>query len=189
MFNRLVPSEIRWFVLLIWLIFLLDSVLLGVSLTHFGIQPRQLSGLVGIGLSPFLHAGWYHIVSNTIALVVLGSLLNASIGAYQGRLRRIMVLGAMGSGIGVWLFAANGLIVGASGIIFAFLGYLLAHAYFYPSFRSVLVALASYLAYGGALFSLVSFLPHISWAAHFWGLVMGIGLAYLMGRQRVDTIL
>ncbi len=182
MFKRFVPTEILWFIAIIWGVFLIDAVLFGINLNYFGIRPRNIGGLHGILLSPFLHGGLYHLISNSIGILVLGSLLKTSIG--PKKLRLVMLLGAIGSGVGVWLFASNGLVVGASGMVFAFLGYLFADAFFNPSLRSWLFAILSFLSYGGALFSLISFVPYISWSAHFWGFITGILLSYTLGRKR-----
>lgn len=181
MFKRFIPTEIFWFVIIIWAVFLIDALLIGINFNYLGIRPRNTDGLIGILLSPFLHGGLYHLLSNSIAILVLGSLLKTSIG--PAKLRWVMILGAIGSGIGVWLFASKGLVVGASGMVFAFLGYLFADALFNPSLRSWLFAIISFIAYGSALFSLVSFLPYISWSAHFWGFISGIFLSYTLGRK------
>ncbi|MBJ7536525.1 rhomboid family intramembrane serine protease [Marinomonas transparens] len=182
MLKRIIPADILYFVIAIWIVFFIDAILLGVNLNQFGIRPRTLDALLGILFSPFLHAGLYHIISNTIPLLVLGSLLGASVG--RRKLRYIMILGAIGSGVGVWCFGSSGLVVGASGMVFALLGFLFADAIFNPSLRNWLIAIVAFFAYGGTLFSLVSFLPYISWAAHFWGFVSGILLSILLGRRR-----
>ena len=77
--------------------------------------------------------------------------------------------------------------IGASGLVFALLGYLLADAYFNPSLRSWGIAIISFALYGGALFSLFVLLPYISWAAHFWGLVSGIAIAPMIRRKALVT--
>lgn len=184
MLKRFIPAEILWFIAIIWAIFLLDTLLIGINLNYYlGIRPRNTDGLVGIILSPFLHGGLYHLLSNSIAILVLGSLLTIAIGV--PKLRLVMILGAIGSGIGVWVFASKGLVVGASGMIFALLGYLFSNAFFNPSLRSWLFAIISFVVYGSALFSLVNFLPYISWSAHFWGFISGILLSYLLGRKSI----
>ncbi|BFM49000.1 rhomboid family intramembrane serine protease [Marinomonas sp. THO17] len=182
MLKRIIPKEILWFVIAIWVVYLVNNVLLGGNLNQFGIRPRTLDALLGILWSPFLHAGLYHIISNTIPLLILGSLLGASVGAVK--LRYIMILGAIGSGIGVWCFGSASIVIGASGMVFALLGFLFADAIFNPSLRSWLIAIVAFFAYGGTLFSLVNFLPYISWAAHFWGFVSGVLLSVLFARRK-----
>lgn len=181
MFKRFLPKDVIWFVCAIWLVFVVDFLLIGINLNQFGIRPRSIGNLPGILLSPFLHDGLYHIFSNTIPILILGALINGSVGSTK--LRSIMIGGAIGSGVGVWLLSSGGLVVGASGIVFALLGFLLADAIYNPSLRSWVFAVISFFAYGGTLFSFAHFLPHISWAGHFWGFISGILIAAFFKKQ------
>ncbi|TBR38438.1 rhomboid family intramembrane serine protease [Marinomonas agarivorans] len=183
MIRRIFPPEIVWFTIIIWLIFILDVFLINYSFNHFGIRPRHTDHLSGILLFSFLHSNLYHIVSNTIPLLLLGAMLNASVGT--SKLRIVMLFGAIGSGTGVWFFGSEGsLVVGASGMVFALLSFLLADAIFNPSLRSWIFAIIAFFTNGGILFSLLTFLPHISWAGHFWGFIAGVLLAgILKGRK------
>ena len=53
-----------------WLVEIIDLIP-GTNLDQWGIQPRELAGLVGIVTMPFLHAGFGHLISNTIPFLVL----------------------------------------------------------------------------------------------------------------------
>ncbi|NVK72171.1 MAG: rhomboid family intramembrane serine protease [Oceanospirillaceae bacterium] len=184
MIKRLIPSEVLYFVITTWIVFLANTILISFNLNQFGIRPRQLDGLTGILLSPFLHTGLYHIISNTISTLVLGCLLDLSVS--PTRLRYIMFLGAIGSGIGVWCFGDGGIVVGSSGMIFAILGFLLASATLNPSLRSWGIALVAFFTYGSALLSFIHFIPYTSWAAHFWGFISGVLLCILFRNKRSD---
>ena len=50
----------------------------GTDLDRWGIQPREIDGLVGIVTMPFLHGGFGHLISNTIPFVIMGALIAAS---------------------------------------------------------------------------------------------------------------
>jgi len=168
----------------IWAVFIIDSGLPGITFNNFGILPRKLEGLTGIFASPFLHGGLAHIISNSIPLLLLSVLVRLSIGSRQ--LLVVMLIGIIGSGLGTWLFSSGGVVIGASGLVFSLIGFLFADACFSPSLRSWTVALLSFFLYGGALRSLFVFLPFVSWAAHFWGLVSGIAIALLLRSTRQD---
>ena len=62
------------FVAVIWIVELVNF-FLGHELLAWGILPRQMSGLIGIPLAPFLHGGLWHAASNTPPLLILGSLM------------------------------------------------------------------------------------------------------------------
>lgn len=181
MANRLFTSEILFLVALMWAVFIIDLVVPGISLNHFGIVPRQPAGLVGIFISPFLHAGFSHIFSNTVPLLVLTALLRFSLGSRK--MLSVVFIGTVGSGLGTWIFSSGDLVIGASGIVFALIGFLLADAYFNPTLRSWAVALSAFFLYGGALWSIFVFLPFVSWAAHFWGMVSGIAFAMFLQKD------
>jgi membrane associated rhomboid family serine protease len=38
-----------------------------------GVRPRELRGLLGVGLSPFLHANFDHLMNNTLSFAVLNT--------------------------------------------------------------------------------------------------------------------
>ena len=177
MLKRVIPYEAIILVTIMWMVFIVDAVLPGSPLNNLGIFPRTFAGLTGIFTSPFLHSGLGHIISNTIPLLLLATLLRLSIGSAQ--LTLVIILGILGSGLGTWAFSLGGLVVGASGLVYVFIGFLFADAFFRPSLRSWLYAILSFLLYGGALLSFFSFIPYISWAAHFSGLVSGIAIAFI----------
>lgn len=183
LFKLIFPRETIFLITVMWGVFIIDLALPGISFDHFGIHPRKLDGLTGILLSPFLHGGLSHIISNSIPLIILSALVRISIGSKQ--MLVVMFTGVLGSGLGTWLFSSGGLVIGASGLVFALIGFLLADAYFSPSLRSWTVAILSFVLYGGALLSLFGFVPFISWAAHFWGLVSGIAIASLLRSPRL----
>ena len=62
------------FVALLVLLELLDA-WSGMNLHRLGVYPRRLEGLTGILAAPLIHGDWLHLVSNSFALLVLGSVL------------------------------------------------------------------------------------------------------------------
>lgn len=45
------------------------------SVSSHGVHPREMAGLVGILLGPFLHAGIWHLIVNVLPFFVLGGLV------------------------------------------------------------------------------------------------------------------
>src|SRR5690606_10388121 len=98
------------------------------SLDQFGIQPRDVEGLGDIFLAPWLHFGWAHLISNSVPFLVLGILIYLS---GVGRWLVTLLVTVVVSGITVWLLAPPAsLTLGASGIVFGFLTYLLVRGFF-----------------------------------------------------------
>lgn len=152
----------------------------GQAFNAWGVLPRQVDGLPGILLAPWLHAGWWHLLNNLPGLMLLGWL------ALLGSLRQFLAASAfiiVGSGALVWLFARPGLHLGASGWVFGLWGLLLARAWFERSLASLLIALLVLLYYGGWWLGL---LPSrdISFEYHLFGALCGVLFAALTRRRR-----
>ena len=150
-------------------------------LSEFGIVPRTTEGLRGILLWPFLHAGFGHVISNTLPMAVLGGVI-----AIQGRntLLKVSAIVVVVSGAGVWVFARPGIHVGASGLVFAYFGYLVARGWYQRSLSSVAVAILVVFFYGGLIFGIVPSSGFVSWEGHLFGLLAGILAAKIIDEKK-----
>ena len=167
------------FTALLYLVELVDAAL-NHRLDGDGIVPRTLSGLDGIAWAPLLHGGWGHLVGNTVPVLVFGFLAMATgVGRWFAVTGLIWVI----SGIGVWLTGASGTsTIGASGLAFGWLTYLLVRGIFNRSFGQLVVAGVLLLLWGGTLWGLLPGNPGISWQAHVFGALGGIFAAWLAAR-------
>lgn len=154
-----------------WVVFL-AVVLSGGSLLSLGVIPRTGVGLRGILFAPFLHGSLNHIVANSIPFVVLGWLVMLR----DSRHFLIVTLYAMlGSGIMAWLLGARGSVhIGASGVIFGYLGFLILSGWFARSFSSILISVVVTVMWGGILLGVMPGQAGISWQAHFGGFIGGV---------------
>lgn len=161
----------------LWLIEVAD-VLLSQNLEVMGgIKPRQASGLIGIPLAPFLHGDWAHLMANTIPLIVLGGLVIVS--SSRARFVGVSCIIALSAGLGTWLFAKSGTYhIGASSLIFGYLGFLLWRAWLGRSFGWTLIAILAGILYGSLIISLLRSEAGISWSGHFFGLFGGVIAAF-----------
>ncbi|HLT36898.1 MAG TPA: rhomboid family intramembrane serine protease [Enhygromyxa sp.] len=171
---------------LLWALELTDVLLLDGMLDGFGIRPRELFGLIGVLTWPFLHGGLPHLVSNTIAMLLFGTLV-----LMWGR-REFFTVAAVSTivgGLGVWLVGADGSVhVGASGVCFGLFGYLLARGFYERKFGSVVLSLVIAISFGGTLAGAVPGLsmPGISWEGHLFGLVGGVLVARRLKKKRAE---
>jgi len=137
-----------------------------------GIHPRQISGLSGVLLAPFLHASFGHLVGNTVPFVILGGVIALTEGM---RLAVVTALVALVAGFGTWAIAPGGsTTVGASGIVFGYAAYLIGRGLFSRRLLQLAIGAAVGLAFGLTL--LYSLVPRsgISWQDHLFGAVGGI---------------
>ena len=156
------------------LVLVLDS-LFGGALSAFGVRPRSLTGLRGIAFAPFLHGGWSHLAANSVPFLVLGGLVLLQ------DTRRFLVtsLGAaLGAGLAAWLLGApNSVHIGASGLVFGYLGYLLTHGWFSRTLGAALLGLAVAFVWGGLVYGVLPGQPGVSWQSHAGGFVGGLWAA------------
>jgi membrane associated rhomboid family serine protease len=175
------------FVGMLWAVFIVDWLLPDdwLHLGAWGIRPREVSGVFSIAVAPFLHVDFWHLLANTIPLLVLGWILVLS---GRALFVRVCVVTGLTSGAGAWVFGQGGVIhEGASGVLFGMLGFLLARGWFARRLVWALTSLIVGLFYLGEVLSLLrTSNPQISWSSHFWGFAGGIALAWWMyGRGTV----
>jgi len=172
---------------LMWAIEIVNQLFFRDSLDRFGIAPRSLTGLTGIILAPFLHADFAHLLANTLPFLVLGwwVLLRGLDMFIEVSLIVILV-----SGLGVWLFAApNTITIGASGVVFGYLGFLLLRGFFERSWVSLFFSVLVLLGYGSLIWGVLPLVPGVSWQGHLFGLIGGGLAARYLPQSRDDSIL
>ena len=173
------------FVALLWVLEGVDQVVLNESLDSEGIRPRSEQGLLGILVAPFLHGGFGHLVANTLPTLILGYLVLAS-GIGRGLLVTVVIW--LVSGIGVWVFSPTfSITVGASGLIFGWLVYLLIRGFFTRSAWEIILGLTLFLLYGGVLLGVLPGQPGISWQAHLFGAFGGVIAAVTLSERQSTT--
>jgi membrane associated rhomboid family serine protease len=159
------------------------NTLLGGALNRFGIIPRTEQGLWGILFAPFLHGNFAHLAANSVSLLVLGWLTLALAGSR--RFWIVSIASALGAGLTAWTLGASGTVhIGASGVIFGFLGYLMLSGWFARRVVPVLASLAVTALWGGMVFGVLPGQPGISWQAHLGGFVGGVIAARALHARR-----
>lgn len=160
-----------------WVLEIIDQ-LTNNSLDQFGIQPRDVDGLWTILSAPLLHFGWAHLISNSVPLIVLGILIYLS-GAMRWVITAIVTV--IVSGLTVWLLAPpQSMTLGASGLVFGFLAYLLVRGVFTRKIGQIILAVVILVVYGGVLWGILPTQAGVSWQAHLGGAVGGVLAAWLM---------
>ncbi len=170
------------FVAIFWLLEILDQFVFRGSLDYFGIIPHQVIGLRGILFAPFLHGDFPHLIANTVPFLILGWLV-----MLQETSDFFIVTGLtmLVGGLGVWLFAAPGDIhIGASILIFGYLGFLLLRGYFQRNIPSILLSILVFLLYGGTIWGVLPSRPGISWQGHLFGFLGGVLAAKLIATEK-----
>jgi len=157
-------------------------------LDQFGIDPRSWEGLLGVLLAPLLHGSWGHLWSNLVPLVIMGVLIMLS-GVRQ--FVAVTILVWLVSGLGVWLVApANTITVGASGIVFGWLAFLIVRGIWTRTWQHIVLGLVLLAIYGSIFWTGIvtvavadiSGVVTTSWQGHLFGAIGGVLAAFMVAR-------
>ncbi len=168
---------------LLWGITFIDRVLLAGGLEAYGVRPRSLSGLAGILAAPFLHAGWGHLLANTVPFAILGFFTMA-------RKRMdfwvVAATSAVSGGLAAWLLGGSDSVhIGVSGVVFGFLGFLMGRGVFERRVGTLLLSGLTTFFFGGLLMGVLPVLAGagISWQAHLGGWLGGLLVSRTLARE------
>jgi membrane associated rhomboid family serine protease len=160
----------------------------GQALNGDGIYARSLAGLPGIVSAPFLHAGFGHLIGNSIPFALLGVIIAA---AGARRVIEVTVIVVVVAGLGTWLTAPSHVsTIGASGIVFGYAGFLVARGFFTRSMVALAIGVVVAVAFGASLAADLVPRAGVSWQDHLFGALGGILAARLVsGSRGTQTIL
>ncbi|MBD2038081.1 rhomboid family intramembrane serine protease [Phormidium sp. FACHB-592] len=172
-------------VVVMWAVEILDQFVFRAGLRQtldiYGIYPRNVVGLRGILFAPFLHGNFAHLIGNTVPFLVLGWLIMLR---ETSDFFWVSLVSAFVSGLGTWMFGSSAIHIGASGVVFGYLGYLLARGYFERSMTSIAMSLFVGTLYGSLLWGVLPTQMGISWEGHLFGFLGGVLAARLLTPKR-----
>ena len=161
-------------IVMAWVVGVLNFAYLNGGLNRLlGIRPREPLGLLGILFSPLLHRNASHLIANTLPFAILGWLvLLQGIDNFYAISFTILLI----SGLGTWIFGRSAIHLGASGLIFGYLGYLIARGYLEVTLMTVGLAFLVMLLYGDQVGNLLpdSDNTTMSWEGHLFGFLGGV---------------
>ncbi len=169
-------------ILIIWGVHILNFTLSYRMNGWFGLYPRQSIGLPGIALSPFLHGNFNHIIANSAPLIILSSIAMA---VDRTRWLKATIIIILLAGLLLWMFGrSHTVVVGASGLVFGYFGYLVALAFADRSAKAAIGAVAAIALYGGMIWGILPDRPQVSWEGHLFGVIAGIVSAFILRRRK-----
>jgi len=166
---------------IMWIVEIFDQVS-GDDLDQYGIQPRDVDSLPGIVAAPFLHAGFDHLIGNTIPFLILGAIIALG-GAARVLLTTAIII--LVAGLGTWLIGpTHSVHVGASGVVFGYAGYVIARGVFSRSLLELAIGALVVVLYSSTLLSALVPTQGISWQSHLFGGIGGVLAAWMLDRRR-----
>lgn len=164
------------FLALLWWIHIIRDIG-DLDLAWAAIRPGDYAGLLGVFTGPLLHGSYGHLISNTLPLLLLGSMARY---AYPRALLYALPLIWIASGLGTWLFGRPSLHLGASGLAHGLMFFLFIVGLLRRDRLAIVVALLTFFLYGSMIWTIFPGEPGVSWEAHLYGAVGGIVAAVLL---------
>ena len=165
-----------------WAVEILDFFVFNGGLDRYGIQPQSLIGLRGIVFAPLLHGGFGHLIANTIPFLTLGwlTMIQETSDFYIAS-----IMSALVGGIGVWVFGSPASVhIGASILIYGYLGFLLLRGYFQKNFPSIALSVFVAIAYGSFIWGVFPSQIGVSWQGHLFGFIGGAIAAKMVAKEK-----
>jgi len=163
------------FVLLIWIVFWVE-VRFGYRLNNLGVFPRTFSGLRGVIFSPFIHGSLEHLYHNSTPLLVLSTALFYF---YRAIAWKVILYGILISGLFTWGIGSTGYHIGASGLIYVLMSFMLFKGIFSKHYRLTALSFIVIFLYGSMLWYVFPIKENMSWEGHLSGLLVGFVFALI----------
>jgi membrane associated rhomboid family serine protease len=159
------------FVAVLWMVKIIE-VALAVDFAPLGIYPRSMLGSVGIFTGPLIHGDFIHLLSNSIPILIL------TVGLfyfYKKVAIKVFFLLYFMTGIWVWFAAREAFHIGASGLVYGLISFMLFSGFIRRDIPSLSISFAVMVLYGGNMvYGVIPGNSEISWESHFLGMLAGL---------------
>ena len=161
------------FVFTMWFVYWIE-LRFGYNFNRYGIYPVKISGLKGVLFSPFIHSGLSHLFNNSIPITVLMACLFFF---YRKIAFKVLIIGALLTGISTWLMAESSYHIGASGIVYMLFSFIFFSGIMRKHYRLVALSLMIVFLYGGMIWYIFPIKERMSWEGHLSGFMVGLILS------------
>jgi len=148
------------------------------SFAYLGIFPGEVSGLVGIFTSPFIHGDIAHLSANSLPIWVLTSMLFYF---YRPIAWKSFFMIYIITGVWVWFWGRESYHIGASGVVYGLASFLFFSGLIRKDNRLLAITFLVAFLYGSLVWGIFPEIfpeKNISWESHLMGLISGLVLAF-----------
>lgn len=172
------------FVLILWIVKFAE-IATGAEFVEYGVYPRQIDGLIGILTMPFIHAGFQHLISNSIPLIILGSSL---IYFYRQSALKVFLLIYFLHSFWLWLGGRASYHIGASGLVYGLAAFLFFSGIIRRHTQLMAISMLVVFLYGGMIWGIFPLFIGVSWEAHLAGSLAGILCAWVYRKEGLQKV-
>jgi len=142
----------------------------------FALLPKSPEHIPGIFTAVFLHANLEHLSANFLTMAVC---LFGIFYFYKDIALAVTLIAHMATGTLIWLFARQVYHIGASGLVYALVFFVLISALIKRNKRLAVFAFIVLSLQSGLIWGMMPQNNHISWESHLFGGITGVILAIL----------
>lgn len=144
------------------------------------ILPRDFNHLPGVITTVFMHGDIEHLCSNILPLSVC---LAGLFYFYKEIALKVTIFCHLITGILIWIFARPAYHIGASGLAYALVFFILASALIRKNRRLMILAFIVLVFQNGLIWGVFPQENRISWESHLMGSIVGAFLAFLFRKE------
>lgn len=170
-------------IFLVWLLYFLDKTGI-IDKNYLGLIPGNTKRIYNIFSFIFVHKDLNHLISNFLGMI---SLLAGIIYYYPRNFEKILLVGIILSGLGVYFFGRPGIHLGSSIIIYLLFSFFLFKGIFTWNRKDIALALLVIFIFNGILTGLFPYSESISWEGHLSAFISGIILSIVFKTEKVIT--
>jgi len=160
-------------VILFWISKLFE-VVFEIDFGFLGVFPREVKGLPGILLSPFIHGDFNHLISNSLPFFIL---FTGLIYFYRKISIKVFLLIYILTGMCVWLGGRPVYHIGASGVVYGLASFIFFSGIYRKNRALLAISLLTIFLYGGMFWGLFPVKEGVSWESHLFGFITGLLIA------------
>ena len=171
--NSKLKESLKWPLAFIGLIWFIHSIqfIFGFDLAFWGIYPLEWFGLKGVITAPLIHGDFAHLINNSIPFLALSTMI---IFFYPSVAFRSILMIYILTGLAVWVGGRSVFHIGASGVVYGLVTFLLGNGFFRRNLKSIVLALIVLFFYSGMFVGILPNQEGISWESHLYGALVGL---------------
>ena len=168
-------------VFLIWFVYWIE-IKFGFNFNKLGVYPRTFKGIRGVFLTHFIHSDTKHLFNNSVPLFVLSASL---LYFYKVVANKVLIYGAVLTGLITWIIARQSYHIGASGVVYLLFSFVFFSGIIKKHYRLVAMSLITIFLYGSMVWYLFPVKEGVSWEGHLSGFLVGLFFAYIFRRKGI----
>jgi membrane associated rhomboid family serine protease len=152
----------------------------GLNTFKLGLHPDEISGLIGVFAAPLIHSTFEHLISNTPAILILGTAL---LYGYPRSCWIVLTMVWFVTEIGVWFTGRPVYHFGASGLTYGVMAFIFVIGIMRRDKLAITLSLLVFFLYGTMIWGIFPHQSGVSYETHLWGACLG-GLCAILLRNR-----